>query len=192
MTAGWIPLVLLTAIGGAQPALSQLRDHFAVSADQVALAVSAGGMPISADHVSLLTHVVATEPEPALDVLSVETLGGGSPDPSGVRFRVKLACHVAGKCLPFYAIVNSPLLPTGRSKSLPSPSGTVWTTRNEITMKAGTHAMLLLDDQRSQIQVAVVSLENGVAGHRIHVASLDHKQTYIAEVVNEHLLKGTF
>jgi hypothetical protein len=192
MTARWIPFVLLAVLGAARPALPQVQEHFAVSAAQVALAVSASGMPIAADHVSLLTRVVATEPEPALDVLSVETLGGGSPDPSGPRLRIKLACHVAGECLPFYAIVSSPLSPTVRARALPPPSGTVWTTRNQITMKAGTHATLILNDQRSQIEVAVVSLENGIAGHRIHVASLDHKQTYIAEVVNEHLLKGSF
>jgi hypothetical protein len=59
-------------------------------------------------------------------------------------------------------------------------------------MKAGTHATLMIDDQRSHIQVAVVSLENGIVGHRIHVASLDHKRTYVAEVVNDRLLRGSF
>ena len=68
----------------------------------------------------------------------------------------------------------------------------MWNERSEITMKAGTHATLMLDDQRSHIQVAVVSLENGIVGHRIHVASPDHKQTYVGEVVNARLLKGSF
>jgi flagella basal body P-ring formation protein FlgA len=59
-------------------------------------------------------------------------------------------------------------------------------------MRAGTHATLMMDDQRSQIQIAVISLENGMVGHRIHVASPDHKQTYVGEVVNARLLRGSF
>ena len=62
----------------------------------------------------------------------------------------------------------------------------------DITMRAGTHATLVMDDNRSHIQVAVISLENGIAGHRIHVASPDHKQIYVGEVVNANLLRGSF
>jgi hypothetical protein len=62
----------------------------------------------------------------------------------------------------------------------------------DITMRAGTHATLVMDDNRSHIQVAVISLENGLVGHRIHVASPDHKQTYVGEVVNARLLRGSF
>jgi hypothetical protein len=150
-------------------------------------------MPIAAEHVSLLTRVVATEAEPALDVLSVETLGKGPlAGHSDVRFRVKLACHVAQKCLPFYAIVSSTPSTAGQANTLSTPRSGMWNERSDITMKAGTHATLMLDDQRSHIQVAVVSLENGIVGHRIHVASPDHKQTYVGEVVNARLLKGSF
>jgi flagella basal body P-ring formation protein FlgA len=59
-------------------------------------------------------------------------------------------------------------------------------------MRAGAHATLVMDDARSHIQVAVISLENGIAGHRIRVASLDHKQVYVAEVVSANLLKRSF
>jgi hypothetical protein len=192
MTARWILLLFMTATGAAQPAPSQSQNHFPLTAAQVALAVSASGMPTAAERVSLLTRVVATEPEPVLDVLSVETLGQGPRDQPGVRWRVKLSCHIAGKCLPFYAIVSSPLSTAGAANPVAAVAGTAWSGHREITMKAGTHATLMIDDQRSHIQVAVVSLENGIVGHRIHVASLDHKQTYVAEVVNERVLRGSF
>jgi hypothetical protein len=154
-------------------------------------------MQTTAEHVSLLTRVVATEPEPVLDVLSVETLGRGPlAEQSDVRLRVKLACHVQGKCLPFYAIVSSPPSTAGSANIMPKASPALgnkaWYGHNEITMRAGTHATLIMDDQRSHIQVAVVSLENGIVGHRIHVASPDHKQTYVGEVVNARLLRGSF
>ena len=96
MTARWILFLLMAAMGVAAQAQSQSQNRFALTAAQVALAVSASGMPTAAEHVSLLTRVVATEPEPVLDVLSVETLGKGPlAGHSDVRFRVKLACHVA-------------------------------------------------------------------------------------------------
>jgi flagella basal body P-ring formation protein FlgA len=61
-----------------------------------------------------------------------------------------------------------------------------------ITMRAGAHATLVMDDDRAHIQIAVISLENGLAGHRIRVASPDHKQVYVAEVVNASLLRKSF
>jgi hypothetical protein len=192
MTARWIPFLLMAATGVAVQAQPQSQDRFALTTAQVALAVSASGVPTAAEHVSLLTRVVATEPEPVLDVLSVETLGKEPLEHSSVRFRVKLACHVAGKCLPFYAIVSLPPSTVGAANTLSTVTNTMWNAHTDIAMKAGTHATLLMDDQRSHIQVAVVSLENGIVGHRIHVASPDHKQTYVGEVVNARLLRGSF
>jgi flagella basal body P-ring formation protein FlgA len=61
-----------------------------------------------------------------------------------------------------------------------------------FTIRAGAHATMVMDDERAHIQVAVVSLENGIAGHRIRVASPDHKQIYVAEVVNANLLRRSF
>jgi hypothetical protein len=193
MTARWITFLLMAAMGVAVQAQSQSQDRFALTTAQVALAVSASGVPTAAEHVSLLTRVVGTEPEPALDVLSVETLGKGPlAGHSDDRFRVKLACHVARECLPFYAIISSTPSTAGPANTLSTTGRAMWNERSEITMKAGTHATLMLDDQRSHIQVAVVSLENGIVGHRIHVASPDRKQTYVGEVVNARLLRGSF
>lgn len=66
------------------------------------------------------------------------------------------------------------------------------TPNNQFTMRAGSRATLVMDDQRSHIQVAVISLQNGMAGHRIRVSSPDHKQVYFGEVVSANLLKGSF
>jgi flagella basal body P-ring formation protein FlgA len=61
-----------------------------------------------------------------------------------------------------------------------------------IIMRTGAHATLVMDDARSHIQVTVISLENGIAGHRIHVASPDHKQVYVADVVSANLVRRSF
>jgi hypothetical protein len=196
MKAKWIPFLLIAVMGAPARGQSQSPDRFALTTSQVALAISLSGMQITPEHVSLLTRVVATEPAPALDVLSVETLSRGPlTDSSGVRLRVKLACRIPARCLPFYAIVSSvrsTAWPGSIVANAPLSGSTGRNANGEVTMKAGTHATLLMDDQRSHIQIAVVSLENGIVGHRIHVSSPDHKQRYVGEVVNARLLKGSF
>jgi hypothetical protein len=176
---------------------SQLQGRFALTAGQVARALSESGIQTTEAQVSLLTRVVATESSPALDVLSVDSLAKQpKAEHSPVRSRVKLACRLPGKCLPFYAIVSwseptaSPA--AAASSTAPLVSNVIFNANAGITMRAGTHATLVMDDNRSHIQVAVISLENGMAGHRIRVSSPDHKQVYFGEVVSASLLKGSF
>jgi hypothetical protein len=195
MKARWIPFLLIATTGVPVSLQAQSPARFALTAPQVARALSDGGIQTTGEQVSLLTRVVATEPSPKLDILAVETLGKGPVAGHSVRARVKLACHLPGKCLPFYAIVSSPKTVAG-STTVASSAYVFGNPRvnanSEVTMKVGTRATLLMDDQRAHIQVAVISLENGMVGHRIRVASPDHKQTYVGEVVNARLLRGSF
>jgi hypothetical protein len=176
---------------------SQLQDRFALTPGQVARALSGAGMQTTGEQVSLPARVVATEPSPVLDILSVEPLGKGQlAEHSLARSRVKLACHLSARCLPFYAIVSWSEPTAGPaavvSSASPVTRNMMFNPKSEITMRAGTHATLVMDDDRSHIQVAVISLENGIAGHRIRVSSPDHKQVYFGEVVSASLLKGSF
>jgi hypothetical protein len=195
MKARWIPFLLIAATGVPVSLQAQSQDRFVLNAAQVARALSESGIQTTGEQVSLLTRVVATEPSPKLDILSVEKLGNGPLAEHSVRARVKLACHLPGKCLPFYAMMSSPQTAAGPAIVASSASAFIDPRLNantEVTMKAGTHATLLMDDQRAHIQVTVISLENGMVGHRIRVATPDHKQTYVAEVVNARLLRGSF
>ena len=197
MTARWLSFPLMAAISVFAWGQSQTQNRFALTAGQVARALSDKGMPTADGEVSLLTRVVATENSPALDILSVELLSNQSAaEHSPARSRVKLGCHLPGQCLPFYAIVTSSQPPVGLTATTPHASaginGPGSKENMDVTMRAGTHATLVMDDNRSHIQVAVISLENGLVGHRIHVASPDHKQTYVGEVVNARLLRGSF
>jgi hypothetical protein len=172
---------------------SQLQDRFVLTADQVARAVSTGGIEVAGDQVSLLANVVATEPNPLLDVLSVEPLGDRwSGGHSGTHSWAKLGCHLPGVCLPFYAVVSWRQEPAGRATDRSIASPAALKPKEAITMRAGAHATMLMDDDRSHIQIAVISLENGIAGQSIRVASPDHKQVYVAEVVSAHLLRRSF
>jgi hypothetical protein len=203
MTARWIPICFMAAMGVAGWGQSQPQEHFALTARQVARALSERGIQTADEQVSLLARVVATKPNPILDILSVATLGEGQ---FRERSRVKLACRLPGDCIPFYVIVSwpesavgpatlasstSPIVRNAVSHASPVVSN-VLLNASDITMRVGAHATLVMDDHRSHIQVAVISLENGMAGHRIRVASPDHKQVYFGEVVNASLLKGSF
>jgi hypothetical protein len=196
MNARWLSVSFMAVISMSGWGQTQLQNRFALTAGQVARALSAGGIQTTEVQVSLLTRVVATESSPTLDVLSVEPLSGQpKTEYPPARSRVRLGCHQPGKCLPFYAIVGWSEPPVGLAATASSASagiGNPLLANTDITMRAGTHATLVMDDNRSHIRVAVISLENGIAGHRIHVASPDHKQVYVGEVVNANLLRGSF
>jgi hypothetical protein len=195
MRTRWIPILLMAATTVPQRAQSESPDHFVLTAPQVAQALSIDGLPAAGEQVSLLTKVVATDPSPLLDILSTESLANSvQAGHATARVRVKLACHVPGTCLPFYAIVSRPQSTAGLITIGPgaSPATAGSKPKNDITMPAGTHALLVMDDQRSHIQVVVVSLESGKTGSRIRVASPDGKRTYVGEVVGPTLLRGSF
>jgi hypothetical protein len=176
---------------------SQPKQCFALTVKQVARTLSDKGMQISFQQVSLLAKVVATEPDPTLEVLSVEPVDDRSAGQhEEARFRVKMGCHLRGRCLPFYAVVEVPEEIAGQatnSSSALGALGNLVSKRNEaFTIRSGAHARLVMDDARAHIEVSVVSLENGMTGQKIRVASPDHKQIYVAEVVSANLLKRSF
>jgi hypothetical protein len=186
MSARTSLLLLVAAI--ISPALAQSPDRLPITADQVARALAGTGIATTAASVSLPPRVVAAVPDPALNVISIEPPPQRQPDDhSPSRARVRLACVLPTQCLPFYALVAWPKA----TRLVPSANVTVIANKT-FTMRAGAQAILILDDHRSHIQVAVVSLENGMAGQRIRVASPDHKQFYLGEVVNANLLRGSF
>lgn len=197
MTVRWMPVLFIVGASLFGWGQSQPKQCFALTVKQIAQTLSDKGMQISSRQVSLLAKVVATEPDPALDVLSVEPLddrSAGQTEES--RFRVKMACHLRGKCLPFYAVVEVSEGTAGQAMNSSSAFGglgnLVSKRNDEFTIRSGAHARLVMDDERAHIEVSVVSLENGMTGQKIRVASPDHKQVYVAEVVSANLLKRSF
>ena len=195
MTAKFVLVMLLATMSVS--AWGQSQDRFALTARQVARALSDKGMQIDGKQVSLVANVVATEPNPVLDVRTVEPLGDPLPgEHSGTQSWVRVDCHEPGTCLPFFVLVSSTAEPAGSASDALNAAAAARKSALKanvaITMRTGTHAMLVMDDDRSHIQIAVISLENGMTGHKIRVASPDHKQFYVAEVVNAHLLRRSF
>jgi hypothetical protein len=185
---------------GALPLRAQFRSkHYSLTSGQVAHSLARTfadrGITISDSQVSLPASVVASDPEPGLEVRSIEPLGHlASNRPGEVSSAIKLACHEPSACLPFYAIVAFPQAASLNTQASVAAHETVARNRKtpvEYTIRAGAHATLLLEDSATHIQMSVVTLENGTAGQTIRVSSPDHKQTYSAQVVSADVLKGS-
>lgn len=201
----WAAVLMMALSSLAGWTESNTQPRFAISAHQVALALTDKGIPVNEAQVVLAADIVAEEREPVLDILSIEAGIGSYRDggSAGSGSWVKLACHRKGICLPFYITIYAPVYATTKTPEK-TGSGNKAETRGEslpkngiqsdvpILMRAGTHAMLVMDDDRAHIQLAVVSLENGAAGRRIRVASTDRKHVYFGEVVSASVLRGSF
>lgn len=175
----------------------QAQSRFPLTAHQVAQALSNAGIQTQDEQVELLAKIVSSEPSPVLEVLSIEQFADRSPgNRRESRSLVKLGCRLSGACLPFYSIVsrlNAPFDGSPSALRVAAGAGDSAVKPNAgVVIRAGAHATLVMDDARSHVEVTVISLENGAAGHRIHVASPDHKQVYIAEVINANLLRRSF
>jgi hypothetical protein len=171
-------------VAGAAVALpaAYASGRVAIATDRIASAISAAGLPISPQQVTLLSEVQATTNLPALKVESMERLGDR-------RTMVRLSCATTEQCLPFFVAVRG----NNRSEQLPgttAPTQRAKHSSEAVVMHSGSTATLLLDGDRIHIQLAVVCLENGAVGQTIRVASKDRKMTYQAEVVDGTILRG--
>ncbi len=186
LTVAWL---VLTA-----PIAAQLRAgrSYQLSTTQVARAVASrfadqGVMIIDSD-VALLANVVATTPDPSLEVRSVDRLPANG---TGKRSAVKVSCKVASECLPFYAVVRwsgrKPHELNAPMTSLPSPSSDP-----ALLIRSGSPATLLLRHEATQIRMNVITLQGGLPGQNIRVAALTNRQVYVGRVVNAGLLEGNF
>jgi len=195
MKVKWIVGLLLASMS--VPGWGQSQDWFTLTAQQVERALQEKGIRTVGMQVTLVANVVATEPNPVFDIRAVEPPGNSlAGEHTGTQSWIRVACHESGTCLPFYALVSCAEHPAGSgSDSLNTASAArkaILNANAVITIRTGTHAMLVMDDSRSHIQIAVISLENGMTGHTVRVTSPDHKQVYLAEVVSAHLLRKSF
>jgi len=199
MKSRWIPALLIVAVGvpGWVQSQCQAQGRYPLTAHLVAQALASHGIQTADEQISLLANVVASEPAPVLEILSIDPLGGRlSSNHRQSGSLVKLGCREAGVCLPFYSIVSKletqELITPIASRLNSDPGALARKTNSGIVIRVGAHATLVMDDARAHVEVAVVSLENGAAGHKIRVATPDHKQTYLAEVISANLLRRSF
>jgi len=179
-----ITTLILGAAAALPAAAAPGRD--AITTAQVAAAISGAGMQTSAQQVTLLTNVVATTNVPELKVQSMERWGDHG-------MKVRMGCANPEECLPFFVAVRGNGTNTAFSADSDRSSNAIARVKHDpksFVVRSGTPVTLLIDSDRVHIKLSVVCLENGAPGQTIRVASKDHKQTYMAEVVDGSLLRG--
>ena len=180
----YIPALFLSAAMALPAVAASARNT--ITAEQVAAAINGAGMKVSADQVVILADVMATDSSPKLKVESMERWGDH-------QMKFRLDCVKAGECLPFFVAVRwSQAEPvpsvfadhSSTAISLAKPDS------NSFIVRAGSPAVLLLEGDHIHIQLPVVCLQNGAIGQTIRVASPDHRQTYMAAVGEDAVLRG--
>jgi hypothetical protein len=177
--------VLILSVALAVPAMVRAAQS-PITADQVARTLSSVGMSTKQEQVILPTDIVATTNAPELKVVSTELWGDH-------QLKIRMSCVQPEECLPFFVTVRGsqpqiipPLIAAHPSAAILS----VKSGANSIVMHIGSRETLLLEGGHVHIQMSVVCLENGAVGQTIRVTSLNHKQTYLAEISSNYVLRG--
>ncbi len=197
-------------------AQTNVTGRHTIRLEQVVAALDAAEVPLESAEVKLLAQNIASTAEPRLEVRGLEAVGD-----RGARVRMGCEAHeqclpfyvgvtwadakIAKAALRLEFLPGSSpdrSAPTGRrsgenTRMAAKVEGPAKGNENVVRdakgpdVHPGSHATLLIDGQRLHIKLPVVCLEKGSPGRTIRVTSLDHKQTYLAEVVDSTLLKGT-
>jgi hypothetical protein len=160
-----------------------------ITAEQVATAISGTGMNVSPDQVTLLTDVVARSSAPRLGVESIEPWGNH-------RMKVRMDCVNHEQCLPFYVSIRLKAEAATNAGGSQADQGSTEASLPDrdpkaFQVRAGSKATLLIDSGHVHIRLVVVCLENGAAGQKIRVECKDPHQTYIAQVMDGGVLRGS-
>jgi hypothetical protein len=180
----WVAAPILAAATAIFAVAAPGRE--AISAAQIAAAISGAGMPVSARQVTLLTEVVSTDSAPTLKVQSMAPWGNH-------QVKVRLSCARSEECLPFFVAVHGADLHSTQLASEDSDfsmAGRLKRDPKSFAVKSGSQATLFIDGDKVHIRLSVVCLEGGAPGETIRVASRDHRQIYNAEVVDGTVLRG--
>jgi hypothetical protein len=197
----WMP----AGIANAQAA----RSRYPLVPEEVVTAMRASQLQTRGAEVRLAAPVTAAVQDPALEIEAITPL-------SPRELRLRVACRNRSECLPFFAVatytedINPATLPLKSQRQhaesdRPAPAAGAVSEGHPASASAGTAgpgetpilhsgspATLDFDSERVHVRIEVICLQSGGTGDRIRVATRDHKQTYVAEIVAPTLLKGTF
>jgi len=170
----------LLLVAGALPAAAAAR--YAITTDQVAAAVRAGGIAVSPGQVSLMTNVVSSVADPELKLKSIDRAGDE-------RVFARIECATTKQCLPFMVTLRTNVAAQAMAETpqLPPAANVRHTTP---LVHAGSTVQMKLEGPHVHITLSVICLQNGAAGQTVHATSLDRKQVYSAQVLNEGVLEG--
>lgn len=184
-----------------------VHGRFPLSTTQIVNAMQERQMMTEGVQLSLSVPITTIAANPLLEIRDIAPVNAH-------EFRLRIACRDRSECLPFFAIATYPeatgtsashakadqqpvparSLPAARAVAeVPVASTAIKATNSSETplLRSGSPATLDFDGERVHVRVEVICLESGATGDKIRVATRDHKQIYVAEIVAPRALKGT-
>ena len=167
--------------------------RYSVTTEQVVAAMQGHAWSTEGVRVTLPAAITAAVADPKLGVEMASML-------TAHEARLRIVCRVPAACLPFFATAVWPesavsvAPPTDRKATGSERKTTASAAANESSagrLRAGASVTLLLEGERVHIEMQAVCLQAGATGEKVRVASRDRKQTFVAEIVNPTLLKGS-
>jgi hypothetical protein len=175
-------MVLITGSGLLLRAYGAER-RTTITREQIANALLNRGIHVKDFEIESLCDVTAIGAEaPVLQVVSIDPIDANTTS-------LRLKCAQNGVCLPFYVLLHwqdpGEANDTLRKWQVRKPAQVTGQHLNqeELLVRSGKIATLVLASARSRITIPVVCLQNGARGQNVRVLSKDSKKIYLAEVI---------
>ena len=171
-------------VGAAQ----QAERRFPITGASVAEALRLAGIAVDPAQVQLPAGLSSVSASPALRLSGAEMLPDG-------RMRLRVLCGAGRECIPFLATVRlseeDQVLLTAFSKGASSRTAAPTSGASGPALKAGQHALLVIEDGLMHITLPVVSIDSGSLGTEVRVSSLDRKETFRGVVISAGAVRGS-
>ncbi len=158
-----------------------MPQRTAITREQIASALLMNGINVTHDQVERLSEITASgSGAPRLQVVSVQPQDANTAN-------VRLKCSSTSVCLPFYVLLHWQD-PEEATSSLPKwqkrdPSREERLAPDEMLVRSGKTATLVLASSNTRITMPVLCLQNGARGQSVRVMNKDSKRVYLAKVV---------
>ena len=160
-----------------------MPQRTAITREEIASALTANGINVGHNQVEPLCDITASGSRtPHLQVVSVE------PQNANVA-NVRLKCRSTGVCLPFYVLLHwqdpDEAKNTLRKWQIRDQSRAhgAQLPQDEMLVRSGKTATLVLASSNTRITMPVLCLQNGARGQSVRVMDKDSRRVYLAKVI---------
>lgn len=160
------------------------KRRFEIATSDVAAAMVGQGLPAEGLTVKLPASITSSVADPKLQVQSASIVNAHEA-------RLRISCETASECLPFLVTATWPTLQTVILPERFKHAGASTGSHALSEVRVGAPVTLELVQGPLHIKLQVICLESGAKGDNIRVMTKDHKQSYVAEIVNSTFLKGS-
>ena len=162
---------------------SGIPQRTAITREQIASALLMNGINVTHDQVERLSDITAFgSGAPRLQVVSVHPQDANTAN-------VRLKCSIASVCLPFYVLLHwqdpdeaTSTLPKWQKRDQSRARGERLTP-DEMLVRSGKTATLVLASSNTRITIPVLCLQNGARRQSVRVMNKDSKRVYLAKVI---------